>query len=115
MEDWHGSQTNAGFQGDSDRLIDFSQLLQGDTEGQVVTAHATDFLGEWQTEQAHFAHLRDNLVRESVVAVVLGGNRVDNFVGKFANYFLQFHVFVVEDGGCNLGAFGHDECSLKIL
>src|SRR5699024_2579976 len=107
--DGRGAQTDAGLQGDGDRLVDLGELLEGDAQGEVVAAHAAVLLGERQAEQAHLAHLLDDLVGEGVVAVVLVGDGVDDPVGEVADDLLQFAVLGGQIGGVDVGHFG---CSL---
>ena len=55
-----------------------------DAQREVVAAHAAELLRERQAEQAHLAHLPDDLVRERVLLVVLGDDRRDHLAGELA-------------------------------
>src|SRR3712207_7948187 len=55
--------------------VDPRQLLQRDAQREVVAAHTADGLRERQAEQAHPAHLGDDVVRELAALVVLADDR----------------------------------------
>ena len=58
-------------------------------QGEVVSAHPAVFLGKREAEQAQFAHLTENLVRELVIVVALSGGRRDDLVSEIAHRILQ--------------------------
>ena len=65
----------------------------------VVPAHAAELLRERQAEQAHLAHLPDDLVREGVLLVVLGDDRRDHLVGELRDGLAQCLLLLVEHVG----------------
>ena len=76
--------------------VDPGQLLQGQAEREVVAAHAAVLLREGQPEQAHLAHLTDDLVREGVLLVVLGDGGRDHLAGEFPDALPQRLLLLVE-------------------
>ena len=84
-EDRVCSQAHAGGQRDAHRLVDPSDLLDGDAQRHEVAAAAAPFLGEHEPEQSEFAHLVDDVDGEVVLAVPLGRVRGDLLRGEVAH------------------------------
>ena len=61
------------------------ELLDGDRVGQRVAAAAAVLLREGDAHHAQLAELRDDLVREALLAVELLGHRRDLLLGEVAH------------------------------
>ena len=94
--DRHRAERDRGLERDRHAGVDPGQLLQGEAEREVVAAHAADRLRERQPEQAHLAHLPDDVVREGVIFVVLADHRRHDVVGEGAHARAQGFVLLVE-------------------
>ena len=92
FEDRHHAESDTGLDRHRRRLVDPAELLEREGEGEVVATHAAIFLGDRKSEQAHLAHLRDDVVGEAMLAVVLRCLRRDDLVREVRNRFLQFGV-----------------------
>jgi hypothetical protein len=72
-EDRVGAKPDAGREGDAERLVDASDLLDGDAQRDEVAVAAAPLAREHEPEQAELAHLLHDLQRE-VVGLVPGGD-----------------------------------------
>ena len=70
---------------DRHRRVDPRQLLDGDRVRERVGPGAAVLLREGHAHQAELGELGDQLVREAVLAVELGGYRRDPLLGELAD------------------------------
>jgi hypothetical protein len=85
--------------------VDPRELLDGDRVGQRVAARAAVLLGERDAHEPELAELRDDLVREALLAIELLGHRRDLVAGEVADGLLDEAVVVgqvEEHRGVNL-------------
>jgi hypothetical protein len=80
--DRHGAEADRGLQGDRHRGVDPGQLLDRQTEGEVVRVHAAVAFRERQAEQAHAGHLVEHGVVEPLGAVHRLGSGRDHLLGE---------------------------------
>ena len=62
----HRAETDTGLEGDRDGLVDATQGLDREAQGEVVAALAAVLLGEREAEEPQFAHLRDDVEGKGV-------------------------------------------------
>ena len=84
-EDRHRAERRVRGHRDRDRRVDPRQLLDRDRVGERVGAGAAVLLGDRHAHQPELGELRDELVREAVLAVELLGGRRDPLLGELAN------------------------------
>ena len=82
------AEADAGLEGDADRLVDPTELLDRHAEaGEVaVLAGTAVLLGRGEAEQAQLTHLVDDVHGEVVLAVPLGDVRGDGLLGEVADH-----------------------------
>src|SRR5690606_35760595 len=103
--DGHGTQRHPRLERHGHRRIDPGEFLERETQGEVVAAHTAVLLGKWQAEQAHRAHLRDDLVGELLADVEVADHGFDLGLGEVVDRLAQRFVLVVEP------EVDHDVCS----
>ena len=82
--------------GDRDRRVDARQLLDRDRVGERVGAAAFVLLGDRHSHQTELGQLRDELVREALLAIELGRDRRDAFEGELPDGVANELVLFVE-------------------
>ena len=68
-------------------------LLEGHGVGQVPGLRAAPFLGHQHAEEAEVGHLADRLGRETVLAVPVGGERFQPFLGELPRHVTDLDLF----------------------
>src|SRR5699024_10021910 len=111
LVDRHRPQAHPGLEGDGHGLVDLAELLQGQGEREVVRALAAVLLGGRQAEQAHLAHLGDDVVGEGVLPVVLGGDGGDDLAGEFADRGREGRILLGQVGGQRCGHWAVPFCA----
>ena len=84
-EDRHRPERRVRGHRDRDRRVDPRQLFDRDRIGERVGPGAAVLLRERHAHQPELGQLRDQLVREAVLAVELLGGRRDPLLGELAN------------------------------
>ena len=84
-QDRHRPERGVRGHRDRDRRVDPRQLLDRDRVRERVGARAAVLLGHGHAHQPELGQLRDELVREAVLAVELGGDRSDTLLRELAD------------------------------
>ena len=84
-QDRHRPERGVRGHRDRDRRVDPRQLLDRDRVGERVGAGAAVLLRDRHAHQPELGELRDELVREAVLAVELRGDRRDPLLRELAN------------------------------